>query len=238
MAGLTGHQTVVDVVAASEKLRPSVATSNENAVSLEPGLPVPTSVGEARCLLGHPNVPGARFCAHCGLSMDAPPQAAAAAARPRPAAELTPEEKAERERQHAAAIAAARRFEQAEPQFVPTEGEAVLIHFVADGFTAFGQVWFLGQELEIGPDHPRWAEARRWITMSRFEQIERYGAHKFDPGPWPGRPYADAAGSFERLMTGPKDKPVPVAVPGQAELEQVQEAERRRGRAVPILNFF
>jgi hypothetical protein len=39
-------------------------------------------------------------------------------------------------------------------------------------------------------------------------------------------------------MTGPKDKPVPVAVPGHAELEQAQEAERRRGRAVPILNFF
>lgn len=229
MAGLTGHQTVVDVVAASEKLRPSIT-------------PDITAEGEAGvCMLGHPNPAGTRFCGQCGLEISAQATAAAVTAgdrRPKPAAELTPEERAERERQHAAALAAARRFEQAEPQFVPTEGEAVLIHFVADGFTAFGQVWFLGQELEIGPDHPRWAEARRWITMSRFEQIERYGAHKFDPGPWPGRPYADAAGSFERLMTGPKDKPVPVAVPGQAELEQAQEAERRRGRAVPILNFF
>jgi hypothetical protein len=177
MAGLTGHQTVVDVVAASEKLRPSIT----------PG--ITAAEGEAGvCMLGHLNPAGTRFCGQCGLEIAARGPAASFSAereRPKPAAELTPEEKAERERQHAAALAAARRFEQAVPQFVPTEGEAVLIHFVADGFTAFGQVWFLGQELEIGPDHPRWAEARRWITMSRFEQIERYGGHKFDPGPWP-----------------------------------------------------
>lgn len=171
--------------------------------------------------------------------MNVPPTAAAQPdSRPKPAAELTPEELAERERQHAAAVAASRRFEQAEPQFVPTEGEAVLIHFIADGLTAFGQVWFLGQELEIGPDHPRWAEARQWITLSRFEQIARFGEHKFDPGPWPGRPYVDAAGSFEQRMMGPKDNPVPVPVPTQEELAQAQEAERRRGRAVPMLNFF
>lgn len=198
---------------------------------------MPSAAGAA-CLLGHPNVPGARFCAHCGLSMDAQQPAPGQVTRPKPAAELTPEERAERERQHAAAVAAARRFEQAQPEFVPTDGEAVLIHFIADGFTAFGEVWFRGQELEIGPEHPRWAEARQWITLSRFEQIDRYGEHKFDQGPWPGRPYADAAGSFEQLMTGPKDNPVPVPVPGQEELARAQDAERRRGRAVPMLNFY
>ena len=192
------------------------------------------------CVLGHKNELTAKFCSDCGLSMAlqaSPLAGAATASRPKPAAELTPEERAERERQHAAALAAARRFEQAEPTYVPTEGEAVLIHFVADGFTAFGQVWFRGQEMEIGPGHPRWAEARRWITLSRFEQIDRYGEQKFDFGPWPGRPYVDAAGSFERLVTGPKDAPVPVPVPTAAQLAQAQEAEVRRGRAVPMLNF-
>jgi hypothetical protein len=239
MAGLSGHQTVVDVVAASEALRPSAATSNETAFSLEVGLSAPTEVGGPRCALGHDNQPGARFCAGCGLPMDAeaPQPGVVTAARPKPDAELSDAERAERERQHAAAVAAAARFERAEPTYVPTEGEAVLIHFVADGFTAFGQVWFRGQEMEIGPDHPRWAEARRWITLSRFEQVERYGEQKFDFGPWPGRPYADAAGSFERLMTGPRDAPVPVPVPSAADLAQAQEAERRRNRAVPMLNF-
>lgn len=237
MAGLTGHQSVVDVVAASERLRPSVAASNENAVPSEPAPAAPTAVAGATCMLGHPNPEGARFCSSCGLETSLRAPAAVPAARPKPAAELTPEERAERDRQHAAALAAARQFEQAEPTYAPTEGEAVLIHFVADGFTAFGQVWFRGQEMEIGPGHPRWAEARRWITLNRFEQVDRYGEQKFDFGPWPGRPYADAVGSFERLVTGPKDAPVPVPVPTAAELAGAQAAEVRRGRAVPMLNF-
>jgi hypothetical protein len=171
--------------------------------------------------------------------MDSPPaDLAPTSPRPRPASELTAEELAERERQHQAAMAAATQFEREQPEFIPVAGAAVLIHFIADGLTAFGQVWYRGQELEIGPEHPRWAEARQWITLSRFEQIDRYGEHKFDQGPWPGRPYADAVGSFEHLMTGPKDNPVPVPVPGQEELARAQDAERRRGRAVPMLNFY
>jgi hypothetical protein len=237
MAGLSGHQTVVDVVAASEALRPSAAPVPQAGAEPVPALV--DTLPAARCMLGHETPYGFRFCPTCGVPMDAeaPQPGVVTAARPKPAAELTPEERAERERQHAAALAAARRFEQAEPTYVPTEGEAVLIHFVADGFTAFGQVWFRGQEMEIGPGHPRWAEARRWITLSRFEQIDRYGEQKFDFGPWPGRPYVDAAGSFERLVTGPKDAPVPVPVPTAAQLAQAQEAEVRRGRAVPMLNF-
>jgi hypothetical protein len=246
MAGLSGHQTVVDVVAASEALRPSAVTSNKSPVSLEVAPAAPTQVGgpavptlPASCALGHANLASARFCADCGLPMDAPPPpAAVTVARPRPTAELSDAERAERDRQHAAAMAAAAKFEQVEPSFVASEGEAVLIHFIADGLTAFGQIWFIGQELEIGPDHPRWAEARRWITMSRFEQIERWGEQKFDFGPWPGRrSYTEADGSFEPLVTGPKDAPVRVPAPTTAQLLQADEAERRRGRAVPMLNF-
>lgn len=191
--------------------------------------------------MGHPNALGVRFCGRCGLPMDAqaPTPAVTAPARPRPAAELSPEELAERERQHAAAVAAAARFEQAEPEFVRAEGEAVLIHFIADGLTAFGQVWYRGQELEIGPDHPRWAEARRWITMTRMQQIEKWSEQKFDFGPWPGRrSYADAEGSFEQVtVADPQGNAVAYAGPTQAQLLAADEAERRRGRAVPALNF-
>jgi hypothetical protein len=161
--------------------------------------------------------------------------------RPRPAAELTPAERAERERAHAAAMVAAVQFEQAPVQFVPAEGEAVLIHFVADGLTAFGQVWYRGQELQIGPDHPRWAEARGWITLSRFEQIERWGMQKFDFGPWPGRrSYTDALGGFEQLAVGRNSEgKLAGLVTGATEeqLRQADAAEQRRGRAVPAPAF-
>lgn len=157
-------------------------------------------------------------------------------ARPKPVGMLSPEERAERDRQHAEAMAAARAFENAPPVYQRTEGEAVLVHFIEDGLTAFGQVWFRGQEIEIGPGHPRWEQARGWILLDRNGQIERYGKQYFAPGPWPGRrSYLDGADSFEQLATG--DKKGKFAGPGEEALRQADEAERRRGRAVPAPQF-
>lgn len=232
MAGLSGEQAVIDVVALSERLSPS--TSNSTAGRLEPPPGVPTEI-EAACPLGHPNAPGSRFCGACGLPVGAEIPVRGEPARPKPSSQLTPAERAERERQHAEAVAAASRFENAPQRFVPAEGEAILIHFVADGLTAFGQVWYRGQELAIGPDHPRWAEALGWITLGRFEQIERWGEQKFDFGPWPGRrSYADALGSFEQLRgTDSQGNRVTFSGPTEEQLRAADEAERRRGRAVP-----
>lgn len=233
MAGLSGEQAVIDVVALSERLCPS-ETSNETAARLELAPEVPTEI-EASCPLGHPNVPGSRFCGACGLPVGAAIPVRGEPVRPKPAGMLTPAERAERERRHAEAVAAAARFEAAPPQFVPAEGAAILIHFVADGLTAFGQVWYRGQELAIGPDHPRWTEALGWITLDRYGQIERWGEQKFDFGPWPGRKsYADALGSFEQLRgTDSAGNKVTFAGPTEEQLRAADDAERRRGRAVP-----
>jgi hypothetical protein len=238
MAGLSGRQVVVDVVAAAERLRPGAGSSGENASTLEPERGVPMEV-EARCSFGHLNAPGCRFCGRCGLPVGLPVPVRGPAERPRPAAMLTPEERAAREREHAEAVAAAARFEQAPARYVPSDGEAILIHFIADGLTAFGQVWYRGQELQIGPDHPRWAEALGWITLDRFGQVERWGEQKFDFGPWPGRrSYAHAAGTFEQItVTGPDGSRSRYAGPTEAELLAADDAERRRGRAVPAPVF-
>jgi hypothetical protein len=226
MSGLSKDQVVVDVVAAAELLMAARAAGQERAVQEETGVP---------CALGHPNHPDARFCAACGLPMGAALPAAGEPMRPRPAAELTAEERAERDRQHAEAVAAAAQFEQAPQDWQPTQGEAVLIHFVADGLTAFGTVWYRGQELQIGPGHPRWPEALGWITMTRFQQVERWGEQKFDFGPWPGRrSYADAAGSFEPVtVTDPQGNKAVFTGPTQEQLLAADAAEQRRGRAVP-----
>ena len=227
MAGLSGTQHVVDIVAASEQLAPSAAS-----VSLEVAPAAPTDVGS--CALGHPNTASARFCAECGLSMSAqaPPSPAGQAARPKPAAELTDEEKAERERQHQQAIAAAAAFEAAPEQIVPSEGEAVLIHFVEDGLTAFGRVWYRGQELAIGPDHPRWAEARGWVTLDKAGQYERWGKQYFDSGPWPFQhSYVDPGAQYEKLKVIGGEGSVPG--PDEEALRRADAAERARGRGVP-----
>lgn len=196
------------------------------------------------CALGHRNELTAKFCASCGLPMDAqapPPMPSLTDLRPKPSSQLTAEERAERERQHAEAMKVAAQFEAQQLQYQPSQGEAVLIHFVDDGFTFAGQVWYTGQEIEIGPDHPRWAEVLTWITLNKYQQIERYGKQYFDHGPWPGRgSYTDAAGHFERLYTGRDSQGNFTGAfigPGEDALRQADEAERRRNRAVPLPSF-
>src|ERR1700760_1848987 len=117
MAGLSGTQQVVDIVAASRQLAPWEEPREPEEPRTRP------------CALGHANALDARVCAEGGLSMNAQPPRGAAPPGPKPAAELTDEEGAERERQHAAAVTATAAFEKAPEGILPAEGEAVLIHF-------------------------------------------------------------------------------------------------------------
>jgi hypothetical protein len=78
---------------------------------------------------------------------------------------------------------------------VPTN--SVLIHFVADGFSALEQIWYTGQELEI-PIGSRWWEAtldrdgESWMLIDEESQIAKWGKVFFRPGEWPGEPFGDA----------------------------------------------
>lgn len=232
---------VVDPVAAAEQLgQPEPVSTMEKTSSTQTVIDVKLEPDAApQCALGHPNAPGTRFCGECGLSMDAsaPVKADLDGARPRPVSELSDEERAARDKQHADALAAARQFENAPVDYVPAEGQTVVIHFIADGLTAFGQVWFRGQEIEIGPGHPRWEQARTWILLDRMAQVERYGKQFFERGPWPGRrSYLDGAGDFQRMYAGRDGEGKltgAFAGPGEQALREADERERRRGRAVP-----
>ena len=240
-------EVTVDPVAAAKlmaTLEPGPGVAEMQALQLAVQAAQAVQVAEAvrlaqgnqvQCALGHEADVRDRFCPTCGLAMDAPAPAGQVSledARPKPASQLTAEESDERDRQHAEALALARQVEAAPAVYVPPEGETILIHFIEDGLTFAGQVWYRGQEIEIGPSHPRWAQAREWILLGRYEQVERWGKQFFDRGPWPGRrSYLDGADGFQQLKT--EDKQGTFAGPGEAALRQADEAERRRGRAVP-----
>ncbi len=236
MARKRAARVVVDPIAAAEQLGGMFVDPAQVPTDLmEPAMEAGQSPAGRQCALGHANTEAARFCATCGLTMDAqaPVTVDLEAARPKPASELSAAERAERDRQHAEALAAARQFENAPAVFVPSEGEAVLVHFIEDGLTAFGQVWYRGQEIEIGPGHPRWEEARAWVLLDRTGQISRWGKQFFAPGPWPGRQsYLDGADGFEKLGAE-KGGGGTFAGPGEEALRKADEMERRRGRAVP-----
>lgn len=233
---------VVDVPAVAQALLASQRTGDSTS------LPFPkadSSVLEPRerdtvpCgAFGHPNAPGAAFCVACGLPMTAAPasQGKPELPRPKPEAQLTVQEKEDRDAQHAAAITATAQFEKAPEVIVQTPGEAIVIHFVEDGFTFAGRVWYRGQEMEIGPGHPRWPDASRWIMLTRYEQVERYGKQYFEHGPWPGRrSYTDSRGMYEELNT--MDKSGKFAGPTEEQLRQADAAEQARGRGVPAPAF-
>lgn len=244
MAGLSKDAETVDVVAAVADLvpvrqppEPEPPAEPTSALDLAAAGPVSAA---ALCPFGHENAPHTTFCGTCGLRMDAAAgKADLNEARPRPEHELDAAERAERQRQHAEAQAAAARFENAAEVIVPASGQTLLIHFVEDGLTAFGRVWLRGQELEIGPDHPRWADAVGWITMSKAGQFERWGKQYFDHGPWPGiRSYTAAAGAFEKVtVNGPDGTRVEYHGPSEEELRRADAMEARRGRGVPAASF-
>lgn len=142
----------------------------------------------AACALGHENQAGSRFCRTCGLPMDAQLPAPAQPDLPRPPGELTAEERRRREEQHLAAIAANLAAEQSVVDIAAQEDPSTAklrIHFVSEGFTFGGKVWHIGEELEIGPGHPRWEQVLPWITLTKPQQVGRWGRVFFDQGPWP-----------------------------------------------------
>lgn len=125
----------------------------------------------------------------------------------------------------------------------PNGGENIVIHIVENGFTALGQIWFRGQELEFDPSGKAYADTRdkygrSWLDLRGDEsgQIERYGEVKFRAGPWTGRSYTDAAGAgLEYPLKPIREGDPPVLPPTQAELHAAASMEAKRLRAAPRL---
>jgi hypothetical protein len=240
VAGLSSGTVLVDVIAASERLRSSQWAEEDFAAESVAEKPKPDpelaetasadGTGPQDCPFGHSNPGRTKFCSACGVPMDLDVAARPEPAPPKPVYELSDAERAERDRKHQEALALAARFEAQPETFEAPDEKGVLIHFVEDGLTAFGRVWYRGQELQIGPDNPRWAEAQRWILLTKWQQVERYGKQYFDQGPWPGiRSYEGAA--YEQLNT--LDRNGKFAGPTEEQVRQAEDAERRRGRGIP-----
>jgi|SRR5882724_7387486 len=62
------------------------------------------------------------------------------------------------------------------------------LHFLVDGFTAFGQVWTVGQEIEVDEAHYTETldlKGDSWLDLSETEQVKLWGSAKFGFGPSP-----------------------------------------------------
>ena len=131
-----------------------------------------------------------------------------------PVEQLNEDQKRIRELEDQLARKNTRIFENSEDQYEILEGEeTILIHFVEDGLTALGRVWYTGQELEFAIGGKAYEQTKNrfgvsWVEQSENDQIEKRGKVYFRRGAWPGKQYDNSAASA---------------------------AERKRRRAAPVL---
>lgn len=137
--------------------------------------------------------------------------------RPVPEAELTEDQKRIRQLEDQQARQLARRLDSDDAvEFDKLgNGERIDFYVVQDGWTAFGQVWYRGQEFVVEVGSRAWEDTldRNGQSFLRFvfdeaAQYKAYGDVMIRRGRWPGQPYGDP---------------------------RARELEARRNRAVPLL---
>jgi hypothetical protein len=113
----------------------------------------------------------------------------------------------------------------------PGDDGNILIHFLEDGLTLLGKVWYRGEELEfeVGSQAYKDTFNRRgetWLDLrnDEFGQVDRWGKIMFRSGRWPGKTYAD--GTFEALRLEKGDGSV--KPPTATELAAAEKARQRR----------
>ena len=122
---------------------------------------------------------------------------------PVPEAELTPEQKRVRDLEDMVARQAAENLVKLKPQYAPPveeeDGEDIIhFHVLNDGFTAFGKVWYQGQEIKMSRNSPEYKSTFNTLGVSWVDlydnprgQYERWGELKIGPGEWYGSAFND-----------------------------------------------
>lgn len=146
-----------------------------------------------------------------------------------PTSKLSPEQQRIRELEDQLTRKLAAEAESAAPRYdtTPAKGETILLHFLVDGFTAAGVIWYRGQEVEFVVGSEAYKQqfdrnGKSWLDLldDPSGQYKRYGQQYYARGPWPGRAWDDDSN------LSPEEA---------AAAKVAAEAERRRGRRAPLI---
>lgn len=128
------------------------------------------------------------------------PRAVPARARPVPEAQLSPEQKRIRVLEDQLARAQARKLDSDTATEYEPRGAGELVEFYVqqDGWTAWGNVWYRGQEFAIEVDSQAWIDTldRNGDSFLRYlddesAQMAAYGDIMIRLGRWPGKAWPD-----------------------------------------------
>ncbi len=212
-SGLAGDQKFVDLFAAANE------TTTDDTVVIDPLPPAPDP----------------------DEIVSTPPTPPPVPLRPAPESELTPDQRRIRDLEDRLAKEMGKKDPDIVFQPADATGDNILLHFLEDGFTTLGKVWYRGQELEFTRGSAAFLDTfdrngRTWLDLvdNEFAQVEKYGKVMFRRGPWPGKTLVDGKPVFEKLssLTGNGS----VSGVSDQELQAAQAAERKRGRAAPRLS--
>lgn len=201
---LLNFDDVVEQVAAPE---PAVETEQEDSAPVVQEAPaVPESTPE----LDEAAAEIARLKAELARARTRPTDEFG---RPLAEGQLTPQQREIRVLDDAVAKKRATDLDTAPETYEAAEGDSILIHFVEDGFTAQGRIWYRGQELEFALGGEAYEQTKNrygvsWLDMTEDEQLDRYNTVYFRRGPWRGKDW---------------------------DLAEAATAERKRNRAAPVV---
>lgn len=99
--------------------------------------------------------------------------------------------------------------------FIPEEviSSNFLVHIVEDGFSAHGQIWYRGQEIEYSTDEQVYKDTmdrygKSWLDLDDAGQMRKYGRVYFRRGPWPGNEWEDENSREAEQKRGRKPRPL------------------------------
>lgn len=155
---------------------------------------------------------------------------------------LTPEQVRIQELENLLAAERGRKDVEPELEVVDRPGDDgnIIIHFLEDGFSALGHVWYRGQELEFVPGSQAYKDTfdrrgRTWLDLrhDEFAQVDRWEKVMFRAGPWPGKTLRDAAAVPFQPVKDDRGRLVPP--PSDDDFARAEAAESKRRRAAPKL---
>ncbi len=140
--------------------------------------------------------------------------------------QLTPTQKKIRDLKDQVARRDAEIADKSPMQYDTTDGDAILVHVLEDGFTACGVVWYRGQEIRFVKGGEAYEQTlnrdgESWLDLDDYEQYERYGKKMFGIGNWPGKKWGDVSGLTDEAEI--------------AQARQAAQREARRKAAAPIV---
>ena len=80
-------------------------------------------------------------------------------------------------------------------------GELVVYHFVNDGFTKYGKLWYRGEEIKFDSSSARWQKDRHIFELTAAEQEKKWGKELFRPGSWQGERFEWSEEAYEKALS-------------------------------------